>query len=400
VDGLSRFAKPYEEIEANEKSAVTINRVRWLRAYLLLSFCLWMPSSSFPQTPHCGQERWAIKTGTDSGAAAIDLANPKPTTILSLVAPIPPAPIPPDIRVGPEETSAWVVTGTLTGFKLESDSDYHLVVQDGSGTNMIVEIPLPDCTQQSSAFFAGISKARSAFDARFTPGTSFQNVSVPVRIMGVGMFDFAHGQRGFAPNGIELHPVLDIQFLDRAGSGGPLSPGPSTQPPSSSPAPGGGLPGQLLQDPSFESGAAGPWAASRGVIDNSTTEPAHSGNWKAWFGGTGKAHTDRLSQSVSIPASAVTANLSFWLRITTERTTKTKDEDTLVITIKDEKGNELNIEDQEGDPYSNLDVMPYTLVRYDMSRFIGHNVTLTFTVKEARGKNTSFLVDDVRLIIR
>jgi Bacterial pre-peptidase C-terminal domain len=37
-------------------------------------------------------------------------------------------------------------------------------------------------------------------------------VSVPVRIRGVGMFDFLHGQTGVAPNGIELHPVLDIVF--------------------------------------------------------------------------------------------------------------------------------------------------------------------------------------------
>jgi hypothetical protein len=29
---------------------------------------------------------------------------------------------------------------------------------------------------------------------------------------GVGFFDRIHGQTGVAPNGIELHPVLDIQF--------------------------------------------------------------------------------------------------------------------------------------------------------------------------------------------
>src|SRR5207302_86120 len=34
----------------------------------------------------------------------------------------------------------------------------------------------------------------------------------PVRITGVGMFDFLHGQTGVAPNGIELHAILDIAF--------------------------------------------------------------------------------------------------------------------------------------------------------------------------------------------
>jgi hypothetical protein len=35
---------------------------------------------------------------------------------------------------------------------------------------------------------------------------------VPVIITGVGFFDFYHGQTGVATNGIELHPVIDIQF--------------------------------------------------------------------------------------------------------------------------------------------------------------------------------------------
>ena len=33
-----------------------------------------------------------------------------------------------------------------------------------------------------------------------------------VRISGVGFFDYLHGQRGVAPNGIELHPVLSVEF--------------------------------------------------------------------------------------------------------------------------------------------------------------------------------------------
>lgn len=52
--------------------------------------------------------------------------------------------------------------------------------------------------------------ARLAFDARFTARDSFQTTNVPVVIRGVGFFDFKHGQRGVAPNGIELHPVLDL----------------------------------------------------------------------------------------------------------------------------------------------------------------------------------------------
>ena len=42
---------------------------------------------------------------------------------------------------------------------------------------------------------------------------SARSVARPlVRITGVGFFDYLHGQRGVAPNGIELHPVLDVDF--------------------------------------------------------------------------------------------------------------------------------------------------------------------------------------------
>jgi len=33
-----------------------------------------------------------------------------------------------------------------------------------------------------------------------------------VWITGVGFFDYLHGQRGVAPNGIELHPVFYVEF--------------------------------------------------------------------------------------------------------------------------------------------------------------------------------------------
>lgn len=49
---------------------------------------------------------------------------------------------------------------------------------------------------------------------------------------GVGFFDFLHGQSGVAPNGIELHPVIDTQFGKNA------SPQPKPTP-SAPPAPPG-----------------------------------------------------------------------------------------------------------------------------------------------------------------
>jgi len=41
---------------------------------------------------------------------------------------------------------------------------------------------------------------------------SFQTAGETVTVTGVGFFDLLHGQSGAAPNGIELHAVLDICF--------------------------------------------------------------------------------------------------------------------------------------------------------------------------------------------
>jgi uncharacterized protein (TIGR03437 family) len=77
---------------------------------------------------------------------------------------------------------------------------------------MIGEIPLPACVGSDSPFAAAIANARAELNARLTPTTGFKATNLPVQIRGVGFFDFLHGQTGVAPNGIELHPVLDVIF--------------------------------------------------------------------------------------------------------------------------------------------------------------------------------------------
>jgi len=182
-----------------------LRRSRLFLAVLLLV----VPTSLFAQ---CGVERWSVKTGTDADVGLVNLNSSTNTTIAALRAPAAPSPIPPNNRVSPWETTEWVLNATLTLYKLESDSDYHLVLQDANGLTMIVEIPSPSCVGAGSPFLAGITNARNEFNARFTATTSFQTANIPVQIKGVGMFDFLHGQTGVAPNGIELHPVLDVIF--------------------------------------------------------------------------------------------------------------------------------------------------------------------------------------------
>jgi len=160
------------------------------------------------QTAGCGIERWAVMTGTDPGASKVN-QTPVPTTVAKLVALA--APKNPLARVAPTEDTTYQVSATLTEFKTEADSDYHLVLSSGAKT-MIAEIPSPTCVT-GGPLQPGIANARAEFDARLMSSTGrFQKVNAPVTVTGVGFFDRIHGQTGVAPNGIELHPVLDIQF--------------------------------------------------------------------------------------------------------------------------------------------------------------------------------------------
>lgn len=159
----------------------------------------------------CGVERWTVKTGSDLDVALVALA-PNDTTIATLVAFPRPGSLPANRRVAPYELATYRVRDvTLTRYKLETDSDYHLVISDGANT-MIAEIPAPDCVDASSPLLPGIRIARAAFDAAFVATTFFQTTNTITTVDGVGFFDFFHGQTGVAPNAFELHAVTGICF--------------------------------------------------------------------------------------------------------------------------------------------------------------------------------------------
>jgi hypothetical protein len=178
------------------------------------------------QSPTCGVERWLVKVGTDADAGLINLANPVRTTISQLTGltapPDPPGP-PDNNRIQPTETTVFVLNATMNVYKKEDDVDYHIVLQDQAVPphTLIAEIPSPACVLASTptgrvlvngVLSQGIANARTKFDARLTAQTFFQTANLPVQVKGVAFFDFIHGQTGVAPNGIELHPLLDIIF--------------------------------------------------------------------------------------------------------------------------------------------------------------------------------------------
>ena len=174
-----------------------------------------VPITLTVESPTCGVERWSVKTGSDPDATLVNLGTAIPATIVdlrALVAPVDPPGPPLNARVQPAETTLYLVNATLTQYKKEDDVDYHIVIADSQGRTMISESPSPACVGPSSPFAAGIANVRAKLDARLTPTSFFQTANIPVQLKGVGFFDFIHGQNGVAPNGIELHPLIDINF--------------------------------------------------------------------------------------------------------------------------------------------------------------------------------------------
>jgi hypothetical protein len=173
-------------------------------------------------------QRWSVKTGADPDAQNLVGQPPTATTIANLCALAVPAVLPPDGRTQGAEETVWQLSPTLTGYKLESDGDYHLVIADDQGNTMIAEIPDPAALAPGSFFAQQIAAARQAFDGQFgaqaaaaaaagpaRAGPALVPVSKPVTLVGLGFFDFPHGQDGVAPNAIELHPVVGIQFVSQ-----------------------------------------------------------------------------------------------------------------------------------------------------------------------------------------
>jgi hypothetical protein len=163
------------------------------------------------------------------------------------------------VRNGTTEVTIWRITAKIIALKHEKDGDYHLVLQGTSGQQMVAEIPTPTSVfVGDSPWLDNIRQARKEIDDKLVRGLSpasfammndklvpqgtatsplrmnpapavsfvtpppgsgliqplFQSAIAPTlaRITGVGFFDRAHGATGAAPNVIELHPALKIEW--------------------------------------------------------------------------------------------------------------------------------------------------------------------------------------------
>jgi len=186
------------------------------------------PASSPPPAvvacgQHCGTERWAVKTLSDDDASDVS-STVQDTTVAALTALPEPTSRPEAARIRSTEVTTFRVRARLLAYKREADEDVHLVLADEQDPDvqMIAEIPNPDVCQLacSSRFADTFRQARAAllapFGGHLTTCTRWLEDDVRVVLTGVGFFDFPHRQTGLAPNAIELHPVLAVEF-DKAG---------------------------------------------------------------------------------------------------------------------------------------------------------------------------------------
>jgi hypothetical protein len=152
---------------------------------------------------------------------------------------------------------------------------------------------------------------------------------------------------------------------------------------------------QLLANTGFESGAVS-WTASSGVITNDASVAAHAGSYKAWLDGYGATHTDTLYQQVTIPSTATSATLAFWLMVLSDETTTTTAYDTLKVQVRNSSGTVL----ATLATYSNLNKgTSYSQKSFDLSAYKGQTVQVYFVGAEDSTIQTSFVLDDVTLTV-
>ena len=163
-------------------------------------------------------------------------------------------------------------------------------------------------------------------------------------------------------------------------------------PPTPTPTPPPGS--ELFVNKGFESGNV-TWVATAGVITNSTGQTPRTGSWYAWLDGYGTTHTDSLYQQITIPSTATSVTLSFWLKINTAETTTTTAFDTLNVQVRNTSNTVLSTLAT----YSNLNKSTgYVQKTFNLTSFKGQTIRVYFLGTEDSSLQTSFVIDDTSCI--
>jgi len=166
--------------------------------------------------------------------------------------------------------------------------------------------------------------------------------------------------------------------------------------------------GQLLGDPGFDYGETF-WSADICTVVTPTGCPpddgggdmnlfsyaGHSGNTKASIGGSKPQSFHLTSEVFTIPSTVGKAELDYFLWIVTKGNSP-RATDTMTVQVRSAAGVMLATLTN----YSNLDAnATYTLTKFDLSRFRGVPIRISFTGVQSNGPPTWFFLDDVTVNI-
>ena len=106
------------------------------------------------------------------------------------------------------------VQARIEGYKLEDDSDIHLILRDGI-YSMVAEVPHPkEVGKWAEIRVAAVWKwLIEHFGKPTRKGAKPPDIG-PVFVVGMPFIDEKHNVSGEAPNGMEIHPVLGISLPD------------------------------------------------------------------------------------------------------------------------------------------------------------------------------------------
>ena len=159
---------------------------------------------------------------------------------------------------------------------------------------------------------------------------------------------------------------------------------------------GGGTSSELILNGGFESGAVN-WTGTTGDIGTWTGEPAHLGTKCAWTGGNGVTATETLYQQISVPSTATSATLTFYLHIDTAETTTSTAYDKLAVQVQNSAGTVLSTLAT----YSNLNkASGYTLRTFNLTAYKGQTIRVYYKMTEDSSLQTSFVLDDVSVKVQ
>lgn len=384
------------------------NRTRLLCFVTLIAGTALLPMDA--TAARCGgTERWAVKVAADDAASRIDAAAIEDVTVRQLNGIVEPTDLPRDEDTRhPSEKRVLRVTGRLVEYRNEADKDYHLIITDDSrkftqggtktkptGTSFIAEIPHPDCVpgkklalSTKSHFETQLREVRRTFDQG--PAADIgpkKELDVPVRITGLAFFDRPHGQTGRAKNNLEIHPILNIEFLDEdADAPEVMGVSPSR-------------PVDLIQGGEFEDRVSAWTISDPDVIRLKAYPDADQvrGRGRAQLGGMGIAGQNSLRQNIAIPATARSVELRFRMRIKTEEAEDDRRVlDTMMVQVRTTSGQTLKTLFTFSNRDSTQYWKPYSA---DLAAFRGRSIQLHFEGKEDRGLATFFWIDAVKVLV-